>query len=339
MCEHDSILEPKVQWDINVVKEELKTLFVNDSADNGHYGPFMIRLAWHCAGTFRSTDFRGGCDGSRIRWAPEIEWGSNAQLDQALLLLKPIREKHAGLSWADLIILAGSTAIEDMGGREMPFCGGRIDGSEEDALEGSAYLNDQIYLDAELGTAEEIRETMRIMGFTEREMTVLNGGGHSVGKTHVGTSGFEGPWTTTPTTVSNSFFTTLLDNEWTPEILMVAPFKVQQKIKDADDSAVRMLITDLRFKEDAGFREHAEFYANDNEAFLDDFAAAWLKLVNADRYNVNCPDMDTHAEGPTASPTASPPSSPTAPDNDVGGASGLDILLSCVIAFFTLVIN
>ncbi|WP_370237399.1 MULTISPECIES: catalase/peroxidase HPI [Henriciella] len=189
-------------------------------ADYGHYGPFMIRMAWHSAGTYRINDGRGGAGAGQQRFAPLNSWPDNANLDKARRLLWPVKQKYGNaLSWADLMILAGNVALEDMGFNTFGFAGGRPDtwepeevywGSEAEWLatsdkpnsrysEGRALENPLaavqmglIYVNPEgpdgnpdpLASAQDIRETFARMAMNDEETVALVAGGHTFGKCH-----------------------------------------------------------------------------------------------------------------------------------------------------------
>ncbi|KXS21477.1 putative catalase-peroxidase [Gonapodya prolifera JEL478] len=209
-------------------------------ADFGNYGPFLIRLAWHCAGSYRTSDGRGGCDGGRIRYLPERGWPDNVNLDKALDVLEPLKIRHPSISWGDLIILAGTTAIEHMGGPVLGYCGGRTDDANGDAslqlgptalqvdianctLNGNCsfplgpttigliYVNPEGHLaDGDpVGITPDIRSSFGRMGMNDRETVALIGGGHSFGKAHgacptgAGPSPIEDPANPWPGTCGN----------------------------------------------------------------------------------------------------------------------------------------
>jgi catalase-peroxidase len=184
-------------------------------ADFGHYGPLLIRMAWHSAGTYRIHDGRGGAGAGMLRFAPLGSWPDNANLDKARRLLWPIKRKYGRkLSWADLMILTGNVALESMGFKTFGFAGGRMDvwepedvdwGSESTWLGDERYSGERqlanpfgavqmglIYVNPEgpngspdpKAAARDIRETFRRMAMNDEETVALIAGGHTFGKTH-----------------------------------------------------------------------------------------------------------------------------------------------------------
>ncbi|MDO6429367.1 catalase/peroxidase HPI [Flavitalea sp. BT771] len=206
--------------DLKEVKKEIINVLTTSQAwwpaDFGHYGPLMIRLSWHAAGTYRISDGRGGAGRGMQRYAPLNSWPDNANLDKARRLLWPVKQKYGKrLSWADLLVLAGNCALESMGFKTFGFGGGRQDvweaaedtywGSETEWLGNKRYEGDRqlenplgavqmglIYVNPEgpdgkpdpLAAARDIRETFGRMAMNDEETVALIAGGHSFGKTH-----------------------------------------------------------------------------------------------------------------------------------------------------------
>ena len=207
--------------DLDALKQDIFALMRTSQewwpADYGHYGPLFIRMAWHSAGTYRIGDGRGGAGSGTQRFAPLNSWPDNANLDKARLLLWPLKQKYGRkISWADLMVLAGTCALEDMGMKTFGFAGGRedvweppedIDWGPEDVWMGGdkRYSGDRelagdigavqmglIYVNPEgpdgrpdpLGSARDIRETFGRMAMNDEETVALVAGGHTFGKCH-----------------------------------------------------------------------------------------------------------------------------------------------------------
>ncbi len=217
--DYEYIKEVK-ELDVDAVIEDLKKLMKTPQdwwpPDFGHYGPLFVRLAWHSSGSYRIFDGRGGARNGSIRFPPRINWPDNIGLDKAIRLLWPIKKKYGKrLSWADLIILAGTVALEDMGVKIIGFGLGREDicepdespdwGPEEDMLSAKGRFEDnnlrEPYSATEMGliyvnpagpggipdpklSAQEIRAVFAKMGMNDEETVALIAGGHAFGKCH-----------------------------------------------------------------------------------------------------------------------------------------------------------
>ncbi|MBW9260345.1 MAG: catalase/peroxidase HPI [Candidatus Thiodiazotropha sp. (ex. Lucinisca nassula)] len=217
--------------DLQAVKQDLRELMTDSQdwwpADFGHYGPLFVRMAWHSAGTYRTSDGRGGGGTGNQRFAPVNSWPDNGNLDKARRLIWPVKQKYGRkISWADLIILAGNVALESMGFKTFGFAGGREDiwepekdiywGMEQEWLEEQRYAGDHealenplaavqmglIYVNPEgpngnpdpVAAAKDIRETFARMAMNDEETVALIAGGHSFGKTHgAGDAALVGP--------------------------------------------------------------------------------------------------------------------------------------------------
>lgn len=222
--------EAFLKLDLNSVKKDIEDVLTTSQdwwpADYGHYGPLMIRMAWHAAGTYRTGDGRGGASTGNQRFAPLNSWPDNGNLDKARRLLWPIKQKYGkNLSWADLFILTGNVALESMGFKTFGFGGGREDiwepeediywGAEDEWLGNKRYsgvrdLEDPlaavqmglIYVNPEgpdgnpdpVASGKDVRETFARMAMNDYETVALTAGGHTFGKCHgAGDAALVGP--------------------------------------------------------------------------------------------------------------------------------------------------
>jgi len=359
--------------DWNAVKADILTVLTNSRtfwpADYGNYGPFLIRQAWHCSGSYRGFDGHGGCDGGRQRFDPERSWDDNTNLDKAKTLLWPIKQKYGrGLSWGDLMIFAANTAIESMGGPVLGFCAGRQDDNDGSAsiLLGPDWRQNKtnpcpvngncklpfgsttiglIYLNPEgpMGqpiprqSAPQIRDVFGRMGLDDTETVALIGGGHAFGKSHGAcplgpgpspkvdpanpwpgkcgsgkgkdtfTSGFEGPWTQTPTKWSNSYYRELLHHDWEVHI---GPGGHNQWRTVGGPQSIMMLTTDISLLHDPSYLKLVQGFAS-NISFLNyQFMHAWYKLTTRDMGPVTrCAGPFVPPAQPFQNPLPNPPTS------------------------------
>jgi catalase-peroxidase len=258
----------------------------------------MVSTAWDSARTYRGSDMRGGANGARIRLAPQKDWEGNepARLTKVLGVLEPIAAE-AGASVADVIVLAGNVGIEQAAKAagydiSVPFAPGRGDATDEttdadsfDVLEPLAdgYRN-WLKKDYVVSPEELMLDRTQLMGLTAKEMTVLVGGMRVLGTNHGGAR--HGVFTDREGALTNDFFINLTDMafKWTPS--GDGHYEIRERKSDKVKwTATRM---DLVFGSNSVLRAYSEVYAQDDNAgkFVEDFVAAWTKVMNADRFDL-----------------------------------------------------
>ncbi len=287
----DPIPAGSTSYDVDAVKAKI--------ADTGLSAAEMIATAWDSARTFRGSDKRGGANGARIRLAPQKDWAANEpeRLEKVLTALEEIAS-DTGASVADVIVLAGNVGLEQSikaAGYDVsvPFTAGRGDATDEttDAdsfsvleplADGFRNYQKQQYA---VGAEELMLDRAQLLGLTAPEMTVLIGGMRVLGTNHGGSK--HGVFTDREGQLTNDFFVNLTDmsNSWHP-VDSDGTFEVRSR----EDGAVKWTATsaDLVFGSNSILRAYAEVYAQDDNAekFVHDFVAAWTKVMNADRFDL-----------------------------------------------------
>ena len=286
----DPIPEGKRDYDVAAVKARI--------ADTGLSIDEMVATAWDSARTFRGSDYRGGANGARIQLAPQKNWEGNEprRLEKVLSALRPIAAEF-GISLADVIVLAGNVGVEKAAANAgfnivVPFAPGRGDATEEmtdvesfEPLEPLAdgYRN-WMKKDYIVTSEEMMLDRTQLMGLTAPEMTVLVGGMRVMDTNHGGTR--HGVFTDRPGALTNDFFVNLTDmhNEWKPV------GNGTYEIRDRQSGSVKWTATrvDLVFGSNSILRGYSELYAQDDsqEKFVNDFVGAWVKVMNADRFDL-----------------------------------------------------
>ena len=250
---------------MGAIKSEIRMALINKKANAC---PMATRVAWHSAGTFDATDGSGGSDGATMRFEPEKSDPANAGLSIIRDMLHPVKVNHPELSEADLWGLAGSMAVEFLGGPAIPYQFGRSDDSDGQRCPAHGRLPD-----ASQG-ADHLRKTFGRMGFNDQEIVALSGA-HTLGRCHLARSGFDGPWTKTALTFNNEYFKNLMGLEWRPK-----EWDGPLQYEDVDTRSLMMLPTDMALRTDPGFSAFAQKYAGNEGVFFKDFAAAFGKLLS-----------------------------------------------------------
>ncbi|KAG9190697.1 Cytochrome c peroxidase [Alternaria panax] len=242
-----------------------KRLEEHDDYDDGSYGPVLLRLAWHASGTYDKLTGTGGSNGATMRFAPEGDHGANAGLKAARDFLEPVKQAFPWITYSDLWILAGVCAIQEMQGPKIPYRAGRTDRDV-------SYCTPDGRLPDASKDSSHIRAIFGRMGFDDRAMVALSGA-HALGRCHTDRSGFDGPWTFSPTTLTNDYYKLLVEEKWAWK-----KWNGPKQFEDVKTKSLMMLPTDMELVKDKSFRKYTDLYAKDNDAFFKDFSESVMTL-------------------------------------------------------------
>lgn len=215
--------------------------------------PIILRLAWHDAGTYDKDTRTGGPNGS-VRFS-ELSHDANKGLEKAIAFMQPIKDQFPKIGYGDLYQFAGIVAIEYCGGPQIPFRQGRADATEKEAVEDGRLPDGH-------KKEQHLRDVFYRMGFNDQEIVALSGA-HTIGRAHADRSDWDAPWTTNMYEFDNSYFKNLLEPE---------------KAVDEKGNPLLQLPTDKALVEDNNMKPWVEKYANDQDSFFKDYAAAHKKL-------------------------------------------------------------
>ncbi|CAE6439131.1 unnamed protein product [Rhizoctonia solani] len=233
--------------------------------DDGSYGPVFVRLAWHSSGTYDKDTKTGGSNYATMRFEPESLHGANNGLNIARAKMEEIKKEFPWISYGDLWTLGGVCALQEMDGPKIPWRPGRIDGFAKDATP------DGRLPDATQGS-DHLRNIFYRMGFNDQEIVALSGA-HALGRCHRDRSGFDGPWTFSPTTLTNEYYKLLLNEKW-----QWRKWDGPKQLEDKTTKSLMMLPTDMALVQDKKFKPWVQKYADDQDLFFKDFTEVVVRL-------------------------------------------------------------
>lgn len=243
-----------------------KLIDVETDPDEGSYGPALLRLAWHSSGTFDKNKGDGGSYQGTMQYKTELGHAANKGLDRVRDYLISIADQNPWISHGDLYTLGGVVAVQELGGPTIKWRAGRIDAPESKTIIEGRLPNGG-------KGASHVRDVFERMGFNDCEMVALIGA-HCLGRCHARYSGYDGPWTFSPTYFTNDFFKLLLDEKWN-----IRNWDGPKQYEDTKTKTLMMLPADYALVQDKEFKKWVQKFADDNDYFFSEFSKAFSTLL------------------------------------------------------------